>query len=60
EEAYKGLVPPQFYRVTALIPNTSHALKPGMTGTAKVLVVRRSMAGFAWESVRDFVQRKVW
>ncbi|HKC72467.1 MAG TPA: HlyD family efflux transporter periplasmic adaptor subunit [Terriglobales bacterium] len=60
EEAYKGLVVPQFYGVTALVSNPSHALRPGMTGTAKILVARRSAAGFVWQGLRDFVQRKVW
>lgn len=60
QEAYKGLTPPQFYSVTALVPNPSNTLKAGMTGTAKVLIARHSLAGFAWKEVRDFVQRKVW
>jgi hypothetical protein len=60
EEAYKGITPPQFYAVTALISNPSQSLKPGMTGMAKVIVARRSLAGFAWKEFRDFVQRKVW
>ena len=59
-EAYKGLLPPQFYSVTALVANPSNLLKPGMTGTAKVLIARRSLAGFASQEVRDFVQRKAW
>jgi putative peptide zinc metalloprotease protein len=60
EETYKGLVPPQFYGVTALVSNPSHALKPGMSGTAKVLVARRSLGGFLWKELRDFFQGKVW
>jgi putative peptide zinc metalloprotease protein len=60
KEAYKGLVPPQFYSVTALLANPSNSLKPGMTGTAKVMVARRSLAGFAWEDLKDFVLQKMW
>lgn len=57
---YKGLVPPRFYCVTALVSNPSNALKSGMTGTAKVWVARRSLAGFVWEDLRDFAQLKLW
>ncbi len=60
QEAYKGLVPPQFYSVTALLANPSNTLKPGMTGTAKVIIARRSLAGFAWKDLKDFVLQKVW
>jgi hypothetical protein len=31
-----------------------------MSGQAKILVGRRSLAGFAGRFVRDLVQRKVW
>ena len=60
EEAYKGLAPPQFYCVTALVSNPADTFKAGMTGTAKVLIARHSLAGFVWKDLRDFVQRKVW
>lgn len=60
KEAYKGLVPPQFYSVTALLANPSNTVKPGMTGTAKVIVARRSLAGFAWKDLEDLVLQKVW
>lgn len=60
QEAYKGLVPPQFYSVTALLANPSNTLKPGMTGTAKVIIARRSLVGFAWKDLKDFVLQKVW
>ena len=35
-------------------------LKPGVTGTAKLFGPRHSLAYFAWETVRDFIARKVW
>jgi hypothetical protein len=31
-----------------------------MTGSAKVLVGRRSLAGFCLRFSRDFVKRKIW
>jgi len=35
-------------------------LKPGMTGTAKVLVARRSLAGFAFQFTNDLISRRIW
>jgi hypothetical protein len=35
-------------------------LLPGMGGQAKILVGRRSLAGFCGQFGRDLVQRKVW
>ena len=35
-------------------------LKPGMSGTARVYGQRRSLAGFIWQEVKNFVGRKVW
>ncbi len=60
QEAYRGLAPPQFYCVTAMVSNGANILKPGMTGTGKVFISRRSLAGFAWKDLRDFVQQKIW
>jgi multidrug resistance efflux pump len=60
KEAYKGLLAPQFYSLAALLPNPSNTLKPGMTGTAKVTITRRSLAGFAWKDLKDLVLQKVW
>jgi hypothetical protein len=31
-----------------------------MTGTAKIFVTRRSIAGFAWIFVHDLVDRRIW
>src|SRR5207302_8777937 len=57
---FQGLRAPVFYVATVSVDNTSGSLKNGMTGTAKIFVQRRSIAGFVLEQVRDFVQRKVW
>jgi len=59
-ETYKGMTGVDFYAVTALVPNLDGRLKSGMSGSAKILTARRSLAGFAGKSVRDFVERTVW
>ncbi|MBZ5541291.1 MAG: efflux RND transporter periplasmic adaptor subunit [Acidobacteriia bacterium] len=57
---YKGLLSPNFYLVDLLVANPEGILKPGMTGTARVYAQRHSVAGFAWQEVRNFFGRKVW
>jgi putative peptide zinc metalloprotease protein len=59
-ETYQGMSGGGFYAVTALVPNPDGVLKPGMSGSAKILTARRSLAGLAGKSVRDFVERTVW
>jgi putative peptide zinc metalloprotease protein len=54
-----GINPPRFYVGTAWVTNDG-TLKPGMIGSAKVLVGRRSLAGLTYRFTRDFVGRKVW
>jgi putative peptide zinc metalloprotease protein len=60
QEQYKGIAPPGYYVVMVPLTNSDRNLSPGMSGDAKIQVGRRSMVGFVWENVRDFVQRKVW
>jgi putative peptide zinc metalloprotease protein len=60
EERYKGIAPPSYYAATVLVSNSDDNLKPGMSGEAKIQVGWHSIAGFMWEDVREFVQRKVW
>ena len=57
---FKGLRPPQFYAVDIPLADENGALKPGMTGTARVYGVRRSLAGFAMEGLRVVLGRKIW
>jgi multidrug efflux pump subunit AcrA (membrane-fusion protein) len=57
---YKGLVPPHFYCVQLLIPNSEGVLKPGMRGTARIYGRRRSVLGLGWETVAHFFGRKLW
>ena len=59
EDQLKGITPPRFYIGRALLTNPG-TLKEGMTGTAKIFVTRRSIAGFAWIFVHDLVDRRVW
>lgn len=59
-EGYKGLTGVDFYGVTALVSNADSRLRPGMSGTAKILIARRSLAGFVGKELRDFVDRKFW
>lgn len=60
EEKYKGMSPPSYYVATVLLSNAGGMMRPGMSGDAKIQVRRQSVAGFAWGTVRKFLQRKVW
>jgi hypothetical protein len=55
----KGITPPRFYVGSAMLTNFGQ-LREGMTGTAKIFVSRRSIAGFTWIFVRDLVDRRIW
>ena len=57
---FKGLRPPQFYAVEIPVSDASGALRPGMTGTARVYGERRSLAGLAMETLRVVLGRKIW
>jgi multidrug efflux pump subunit AcrA (membrane-fusion protein) len=57
---YKGLVPPSFYCVQLLIPNSDGALKPGMRGTARIYGERRSLISLGWQTIAHFFGRKLW
>jgi putative peptide zinc metalloprotease protein len=59
EEQLQGITPPRFYTGSAFLPNAG-GLREGMTGTAKILVTRRSIAGLLWRFSRDLIDRKVW
>ncbi len=55
----QGLNPPRYYLGTVLL-NNDGSLMEGMTGSAKVLVGKRSLAGFGFRLARDLVWRKIW
>ena len=57
---YKGLALPNVYFVDLYIPNSNDALRPGMTGTARIYGERRSVAWFAWREINQFLGRKFW
>jgi putative peptide zinc metalloprotease protein len=58
---YKGLLPPRYYVVTVRgLKSENTTLMDGMTGTAKIHILRRSIAGLFFRTVRDFIRRKVW
>jgi putative peptide zinc metalloprotease protein len=57
---YKGLVAPRYYAVTVQEPNPESKLMYGMTGSAKIYTVRRSIAGVVWRAAADFARRKLW
>jgi len=59
KEQLKGINPPHFYVGSTLLPNAGE-LKEGMSGTAKIFVARRSLAGFSWVFAHDLVDRKIW
>jgi putative peptide zinc metalloprotease protein len=55
----EGIREPRFYVGKVTLQNQGD-LREGMSGDAKVLVGRRSAAGFAWRFARDLVGRRVW
>jgi putative peptide zinc metalloprotease protein len=59
-EAYKGMQGAQFYALTILVPNNGGRLRQGITGTAKIYLRRRSLAGLAAQAIYDFACRKIW
>jgi hypothetical protein len=60
EVQYKGMLPPNFYLVDLIVRNPDGNLRPGMTGIARIYSGRRSIAGFVWEEISNFLGRKVW
>ncbi|HLW88055.1 MAG TPA: HlyD family efflux transporter periplasmic adaptor subunit [Terriglobales bacterium] len=59
QDQLKGITPPHFYVGSAWLTNPGD-LREGMTGSAKILVTYRSIAGFTWVFGRDLIDRKVW
>ncbi len=60
EVKYEGVAPPPYYAARAVLSNERGELKAGMAGSAKIYVSRRSLVGFVWDSMRDFVRVKFW
>lgn len=59
KDRLEGINPPHFYLGTAVLQNDGE-LRAGMTGSAKVLAGRRSLAVLCIRFWRDLVDRKVW
>jgi len=59
KEQLAGINPPRFFAAEVRLPSTEGML-PGMTGTAKVLAGRRSLARLTWRFGRDLVARRIW
>ena len=59
KEQLSGIVPPPFYVGLVNLQNDGF-LAEGMTGTAKILVRRRSPAEMLGRFVRDLVERRLW
>lgn len=57
---YKGQRAPRFYVFDLLVDNADGSLRPGMTGTARVYVRRRSLAGLALQQVKELIGPKMW
>ncbi|MGO9404502.1 MAG: HlyD family efflux transporter periplasmic adaptor subunit [Terriglobales bacterium] len=57
---YKGLHPPKFYAVDLTVRSHEGRLRPGMVGTARVYGRRRSLAGFGWQEILNFLGRRIW
>jgi putative peptide zinc metalloprotease protein len=55
----KGGADLKYYVANAVLTNDG-SLHDGMTGTAKIVVRRSSLAGMAAREIGDFVSRKVW
>ena len=65
KQEYKGMILPHYYAATVLLPNPDGALRIGMSGTARIYAdrgwrERRSLAGFAWEHLCNFLEQKLW
>jgi putative peptide zinc metalloprotease protein len=60
EQKYKGIAPPAYYVATAPFANIDGAMRPGMSGDAKINIRRLSVAGFVFENLREFTRRKIW
>jgi putative peptide zinc metalloprotease protein len=60
KQDYKGIGEPRYYVALVSVPNPSNSLRDGMSGTAKITIGRRSLAGFAAQDLADFFGRKFW
>jgi hypothetical protein len=59
KDQLQGINPPRYFVGTVLLKNNGELLL-GAAGSAKVLVGRRSLAGFCLRFSRELVERKLW
>jgi putative peptide zinc metalloprotease protein len=59
KEQLQGINPPRYYLGTVILRNDG-GLMPGMAGSAKILVRKRSLAGFCLRFSGDLLDRKIW
>lgn len=59
KDQLQGINPPRYFVGTVLLKNNGQLLL-GAAGSAKVLVGRRSLAGFGLRFSRELVDRKLW
>jgi putative peptide zinc metalloprotease protein len=57
--AFRGIREARFYAAGVSLAGDT-GLHEGMSGTAKILVTRRSSVGIVWNVVREFSGRKLW
>jgi putative peptide zinc metalloprotease protein len=57
---YKGQQPPRFYVFNLVVENDDGAMRPGMTGTARVYGNRRTLIGLTVRTGWEFMARKIW
>jgi putative peptide zinc metalloprotease protein len=57
---FRGLRAPQFYRIELPLADRTEALRPGMTGVARIYGTRESLAGLGWKTVKVALGRKIW
>jgi putative peptide zinc metalloprotease protein len=55
----EGINLPDYYLATVRFHNAG-MMREGQTGTAKMFVRRRSLAGFSWEYLRDMASHRMW
>ena len=59
KDQLEGINPPRYYLGVVVLKNNGEMI-PGMSGPAKVLVARRSLAEFCFRFGREMIERKVW
>ncbi len=59
KSAYEGIRPPQYYLAIVSF-NPPAPMAEGLSGTAKILVARHSLAALGWMLLHDMAARKVW